>query len=95
MREPAGEGGGEGVSGEARFEVAQEGSPFSHRGLAVASQTAVEVALPAGRGFRELAFAGGAQVGVGDADRGAPDGEPCASEFIDQGPVLIPLIWAG
>ncbi len=20
---------------------------------------------------------------------------PCASEFIDQGPVLIPLIWAG
>lgn len=25
----------------------------------------------------------------------AVNGVPCASEFIDQGPVLIPLIWAG
>lgn len=32
---------------------------------------------------------------AGSAPATAVDSQPCASEFIDQGPVLIPLIWAG
>lgn len=32
---------------------------------------------------------------VGDVTATVESPSPCASEFIDQGPVLIPLIWAG
>lgn len=82
LRQPRGQRGRELLAREAGLEAPQQGSPFGQRGLPIARNAAVEVALPAGGGL------GNCRSPVG---RRSASGTPVAARHTVRSAIVCPV----